>query len=74
MSDTPNRPVDSAGKLPARANLEHLKNEAKQLLKTMRVPSLDLRSNVRSVVRSKVRLPMRNSGSRAVTVFPAGAT
>jgi ankyrin repeat protein len=33
MSD---RPVDSAGKLPARANLEHLKNEAKQLLKTMR--------------------------------------
>lgn len=35
MSDTPNRLVHSA-KLPARANLEHLKNEAKQRLKTMR--------------------------------------
>ena len=39
MSDTPRRPVHSAGKLPARANLEHLKNEAKQLLKTMRSQS-----------------------------------
>src|SRR5580658_3294026 len=36
MSDTPDRSVYSAGKLPARANLEHLKNEAKQRLKTMR--------------------------------------
>ncbi len=36
MSDTPNRPAYSAGKLPARANLEHLKNEAKQRLKAMR--------------------------------------
>jgi hypothetical protein len=35
MSDTPNRLVHSAT-LPARANLEHLKNEAKQRLKTMR--------------------------------------
>jgi ankyrin repeat protein len=39
MSDTPNRRVYSAGKLPARANLEHLKNEAKQRLKTMRSQS-----------------------------------
>jgi len=30
MNDTPNRLVYSAGKLPAHANLEHLKNEAKQ--------------------------------------------
>jgi ankyrin repeat protein len=35
MTDAPNRLVDSA-KLPARANLEHLKNEARQRLKTMR--------------------------------------
>jgi len=35
MSNPPSRPV-FGGKLPARANLEHLKNEAKQLLKTMR--------------------------------------
>jgi hypothetical protein len=35
MSDAPNRLVYSA-KLPARANLEHLKNEARQLLKTIR--------------------------------------
>lgn len=37
MSDTTNRPDYSAGKLPARANLEHLKNEAKQRLKSMRL-------------------------------------
>ena len=36
MSETPNRFHYSAGKLPARANLEHLKNEAKQRLKTLR--------------------------------------
>ncbi|MGA7079654.1 MAG: ankyrin repeat domain-containing protein [Terriglobales bacterium] len=36
MSDAPTRLVYAAGKLPARANLEHLKNEAKQRLKTMR--------------------------------------
>jgi hypothetical protein len=36
MSDTPDRIVYSAGTLPARANLEHLKSEAKQRLKTMR--------------------------------------
>ncbi len=47
MSDTPNRPVHSAGKLPARANLEHLKNEAKQLLKTLRSQSPDMRLEVR---------------------------
>lgn len=35
MTDTPNRPV-SAGNLPARANLEHLRNEAKQRLRAMR--------------------------------------
>lgn len=35
MPDAPNRLVDSA-KLPARANLEHLKNEARQRLKTIR--------------------------------------
>ena len=35
MNDASNRLVCSA-KLPARANLEHLKNEAKQRLKTMR--------------------------------------
>jgi len=39
MSNTPSRPVYSAGKLPVRANLEHLKNEAKQRLKTMRSES-----------------------------------
>ncbi len=47
MSDTPNRPIYSAGKLPARANLEHLKNEAKQLLKTMRSESPDAQPEVR---------------------------
>ena len=36
MSDPPDRSVYSAGKLPARANLEHLRNEAKQRLKIMR--------------------------------------
>jgi ankyrin repeat protein len=35
MTEDPNRLVNSA-RLPARANLEHLKNEAKQRLKTMR--------------------------------------
>jgi hypothetical protein len=35
MNDTPDRSL-SACRLPARANLEHLKNEAKQRLKTMR--------------------------------------
>jgi hypothetical protein len=35
MSDFPNCPVVSKGKLPAHPNLEHLKNEAKQRLKTM---------------------------------------
>jgi len=39
MSKTPSRPVYSASKLPARANLEHLRSEAKQLLKTMRSQS-----------------------------------
>jgi len=44
------RPVYSAGKLPARANLEHLKNEAKQLLKTMRERGPDSRSKAQSKV------------------------
>ncbi len=35
MSDTPN-PAVSQDKLPARANLEHLRNEARQRLKAMR--------------------------------------
>jgi hypothetical protein len=39
MRHTPNRVVYSARKLPARASLEHLKNEAKQRLKTMRSQS-----------------------------------
>ena len=39
MSGTPSRLVYSAGVLPAHANLEHLKNEAKQRLKTMRSQS-----------------------------------
>jgi len=39
MSEAPTRLVYSAGKLPARANLEHLKNEAKQRLKSMRLES-----------------------------------
>src|SRR6266446_6629023 len=39
MSDTPVRPADPARELPARANLEHLRNEAKQRLKTMRAHS-----------------------------------
>jgi ankyrin repeat protein len=47
MSETPNRSVHSAGKLPVRANLEHLKNEAKQRLKTMRSHTPDGRSEVR---------------------------
>ncbi len=47
MSDTPNRFVHSGGKLPARANLEHLKNEAKQLLKTMRTQNPGARAEVR---------------------------
>jgi ankyrin repeat protein len=47
MSDTPNPPVYSVGKLPARANLEHLKNEAKQRLKTMRSQSPELPSKIR---------------------------
>jgi ankyrin repeat protein len=36
MSDNPGRAAYSADKLPARANLEHLKNEAKRRLKAMR--------------------------------------
>jgi len=39
MSDTPHRPVHFPGKLPVRANLEHLKNEAKQRRKSMRSQS-----------------------------------
>src|ERR1700730_9475336 len=54
MSDTPRRPVHSAGKLPARANLEHLKNEAKQRHKTMRSqsPGVRLAEGQLSVARS----------------------
>lgn len=37
MRETPRHPAAAASNLPARANLEHLKNEAKQHLKTMRV-------------------------------------
>jgi ankyrin repeat protein len=47
MNDAPHRPVYSAGKLPTRANLEHLKNEAKQLLKTLRSQSPDARRQAR---------------------------
>ena len=36
MSNTPNHPASATKEFPARANLEHLKNEAKQRLKTMR--------------------------------------
>ncbi len=43
MSDAPDRLLYSAGKLPARANLEHLKNEAKQRLKTMRSQASETR-------------------------------
>jgi ankyrin repeat protein len=46
MSNNPSRPVYFA-KLPAHANLEHLKNEAKQRLKTMRAQSPDVRSEAR---------------------------
>jgi ankyrin repeat protein len=51
MSDTPDRLVHAAGKLPARANLEHLKNEARQLLKTLRSQSPEVRREVRREVR-----------------------
>jgi len=43
MSDTPDRPAYSAGKLPARANLEHLKKEAKERLQTMRSRASSIR-------------------------------
>jgi ankyrin repeat protein len=39
----PVRSVDSPLKLPARANLKHLKNEAKERLKAMRLENADLR-------------------------------
>ena len=39
MSNTHNRPASATRALPANANLEHLKNEAKQRLKTMRAQS-----------------------------------
>jgi hypothetical protein len=42
MSHSPNRLLYSA-KLPARANLEHLKNEAKQRLRTMRAERAEVR-------------------------------
>jgi ankyrin repeat protein len=47
MSGNSNRLVYSAGKLPARANLEHLKNEAKQILKSMRAQNPAVRTEVR---------------------------
>jgi hypothetical protein len=53
LNDTPRRLFYSAGKLFARANLEHLKNEAKQRLKTMRAQSPAARS---PGVHSEVRL------------------
>jgi hypothetical protein len=43
MSDTTARSVDSSRKLPLRANLEHLKNEAKQRLKAMRLENVNVR-------------------------------
>jgi len=43
VSDAPDRLVYPAAKLPARANLEHLKNEAKQRLKTLRAQSSAVR-------------------------------
>lgn len=39
MTDTPNRSASASSKLPAHPNLEHLKNEAKQRVKTMRAES-----------------------------------
>ncbi|HEV3037369.1 MAG TPA: hypothetical protein VHA33_06250 [Candidatus Angelobacter sp.] len=36
MSDTPARSVSSRRDLPARASLEHLRNEAKARLRTLR--------------------------------------
>ncbi|WP_263351608.1 ankyrin repeat domain-containing protein [Acidicapsa acidisoli] len=39
MSDSRNRPTPATNNLPARANLEHLKNEAKQRFKTMQAES-----------------------------------
>jgi ankyrin repeat protein len=39
MSERRLRPVSTSGKLPANANIEHLKNEAKQRLKTIRAQS-----------------------------------
>src|SRR2546429_3800734 len=36
MSDTPARPVSPGRDLPARASLEHLRNEAKAHLRTLR--------------------------------------
>jgi ankyrin repeat protein len=43
MSSTSGIPAEAASKLPARANLEHLKNEAKQLLKTSRAEGVTAR-------------------------------
>lgn len=43
MSDTPQRSASATNKLPIRANLEHLKNEAKQRLKTMHAESPETR-------------------------------
>jgi hypothetical protein len=53
MSDTPTPPV-SQGKLPARANLERLRNEAKQRLRAMRShdPAARLSEAQRLVARS----------------------
>jgi ankyrin repeat protein len=43
MSNGPDRLAWSASRLPAQANLEHLKNEAKQRLKSMRAQSPEAR-------------------------------
>jgi ankyrin repeat protein len=43
MRDTADRLVYPAAKIPARANLEHLKNEAKQRLKSMRAQAPTVR-------------------------------
>jgi hypothetical protein len=50
VSDARKRPASATSNLPARANLEHLKNEAKQRLKTMQAQSPETRLSAAQIL------------------------
>ena len=84
MTDTRKRPASASNTLPANANLEHLKNEAKQRLKTMRAQRSEAKlSEAQLVVARGYGFPswralksfvdaLRSSGQQLINAVHAG--